>query len=248
LLTLKSESLFKPGALFYYAYDSAASLRLTFGDKVASSSFPPTTAAPLSARVHSSSDNPRFLYQPLRSLSHFLPLLHLAYSHLIITTRIRKPSSETMASEQTLSTGDLRSRAQEYKRDSENKEKWANGESWGPGRQPTAHARPAKLVPRFDRNRTAVGTLANNSRRQKRSNKELGLKDAGLSQRQEILDEQYTSSDSSADESVVEPSAAPEPDAEVAYSFDAARGPSHGSQILRYGRGLVLPIEPELTH
>lgn len=38
------------------------------------------------------------------------------------------------------------------------------------------------------------------------------------------------SDDSSADEDVEHPSTAP--DAEIAYSFDASRGPSHGSQIL----------------
>jgi len=42
------------------------------------------------------------------------------------------------------------------------------------------------------------------------------------------------SGESSADEDVEHPSAAPEPDAEVAYSFDAQRGPSHGSQILNH--------------
>jgi hypothetical protein len=41
-------------------------------------------------------------------------------------------------------------------------------------------------------------------------------------------------SSSSADEDVEHPSAAPAPDAEVAYSFDAKRGPSHGSQILTH--------------
>ena len=40
------------------------------------------------------------------------------------------------------------------------------------------------------------------------------------------------SGDSSADEDVEHPSAAPAPDAEIAYSYDAHRGPSHGSQIL----------------
>lgn len=40
------------------------------------------------------------------------------------------------------------------------------------------------------------------------------------------------SGDSSADEDVEHPSAAP--DAEIAYSFDAYRGPSHGSQILNH--------------
>lgn len=42
------------------------------------------------------------------------------------------------------------------------------------------------------------------------------------------------SDESSADEDVEHPSTAPAPDAEIAYSFDAKRGPSHGSQILNY--------------
>lgn len=44
----------------------------------------------------------------------------------------------------------------------------------------------------------------------------------------------YASGESSADEEVEHPSTAPAPDAEVAYSFDATRGPSHGSQILNH--------------
>jgi len=40
----------------------------------------------------------------------------------------------------------------------------------------------------------------------------------------------YASGDSSADEDVDHPSTAP--DADIAYSYDAQRGPSHGSQIL----------------
>ena len=39
-------------------------------------------------------------------------------------------------------------------------------------------------------------------------------------------------SDTSAEEDVKDASAAPAPDAEIAYSFDARRGPSHGSEIL----------------
>ena len=39
-------------------------------------------------------------------------------------------------------------------------------------------------------------------------------------------------SDSSAEEDVKEASAAPEPDAEILYSFDAPRGPHEGGQIL----------------
>jgi hypothetical protein len=40
------------------------------------------------------------------------------------------------------------------------------------------------------------------------------------------------SGESSADEDVDAPSTAPAPDAEITYSYDAERGPSHGSQIL----------------
>jgi hypothetical protein len=45
-------------------------------------------------------------------------------------------------------------------------------------------------------------------------------------------DMSVTSDDSSADEEVEHPSTAPAPDAEIAYSYDAERGPTHGSQIL----------------
>ena len=51
----------------------------------------------------------------------------------------------------------------------------------------------------------------------------------------------YASGDSSADEEVEHPSVAPVPDAGVAYSFDAERGPNHGSQIL--GQALAKAIE-----
>ena len=59
---------------------------------------------------------------------------------------------------------------------------------------------------------------------------------AKLARKQDIVGETQGSSsnspDSSADEDVVEASAAPEPDAGITYSFDAARGPSGGSQVL----------------
>ena len=46
------------------------------------------------------------------------------------------------------------------------------------------------------------------------------------------FDSDTLTSDSSAEEDVKEGSAAPEPDAGITYSFDAARGPAKGSQIL----------------
>jgi hypothetical protein len=47
-----------------------------------------------------------------------------------------------------------------------------------------------------------------------------------------VVHDDTLQSDSSAEEDVIEASAAPEPDADITYSFDATRGPGHGSQIL----------------
>ena len=51
--------------------------------------------------------------------------------------------------------------------------------------------------------------------------------------RHDVTDEVVSGpSDSSAEEEVWEASAAPEPDTEITYSYDATRGPGKGSQIL----------------
>lgn len=55
---------------------------------------------------------------------------------------------------------------------------------------------------------------------------------ARQSRKQAATVAEQDTSDSSAEEEVEEASAAPAPDADIAYSYDAARGPSHGSQIL----------------
>lgn len=114
-----------------------------------------------------------------------------------------------MASEQVL-TGDLRSEARDMKRDKTHRIKWAHGQSFGPGRRAEDnHPRPARVIPTpkvsggVNKARTAL-----------------------------MVDIADASGDSSADEDVEHPSTAPAPDADVAYSFDAPRGPSHGSQIL----------------
>ncbi|KAF2687155.1 hypothetical protein K458DRAFT_415425 [Lentithecium fluviatile CBS 122367] len=114
-----------------------------------------------------------------------------------------------MASEQTF-TSDLRSEAKDFKRDKTLRVKWAHGPAFGPGRRPEQdRPRPARVMspPKstagFNKARTALKN-----------------------------DIAYASGDSSADEDVEHPSTAPAPDAEVAYSYDAARGPSQGSQIL----------------
>ncbi|OAG08465.1 uncharacterized protein CC84DRAFT_1086226 [Paraphaeosphaeria sporulosa] len=126
-----------------------------------------------------------------------------------------------MASEQSFAC-DLRSEAKESIRDKTSRVKWAHGASYGPGRRAEENRpRPARVaaVPKalkssagIDKNRTAI--------------------------RNDIA---YASGDSSADEDVEHPSVAPVPDAGVAYSFDAERGPSHGSQIL--GLALAKAIE-----
>jgi hypothetical protein len=50
--------------------------------------------------------------------------------------------------------------------------------------------------------------------------------------RRDLAEEVMHPSDSSADEDIREASAAPEPDAEITYSYDAPHGPGRGSQIL----------------
>jgi len=53
-----------------------------------------------------------------------------------------------------------------------------------------------------------------------------------MARKHDTVNEQYTSGESSADEDVEEASAAPEPDADITYSYDAQHGPSQGSQVL----------------
>jgi hypothetical protein len=57
---------------------------------------------------------------------------------------------------------------------------------------------------------------------------------ARTDRKRDANEHQYVSGESSNEDDleIEEPSAAPEPDADIAYSFDAARGPGHGSQIL----------------
>lgn len=108
-------------------------------------------------------------------------------------------------------TGDLRSDAREYNRDKNSRVKWEHGTSYGPGRrEEDARPRPAKVIPHT------------------RSSYPGHMK-ARTTLHKDIAS---ASDDSSADEAVEHPSEAP--DAEIAYSFDATRGPSHGSQILNH--------------
>lgn len=59
--------------------------------------------------------------------------------------------------------------------------------------------------------------------------------------RDPVFDTDNSASDASAEDSIREASAAPEPDAGYTYSFDAPRGPGKGSQIL--GLALAKAVE-----
>jgi hypothetical protein len=135
-------------------------------------------------------------------------------------------------SEQTY-THDLRSDAKGFNRDKNNRVKWAHGQSYGPGRrEEDARPRPARVIPHVkcvlpcncshivtNQPRSCFPTTTTSGMKARTAlNKDMA----------------YASGESSADEDVEHPSVAPALDAEVAYSFDATRGPSHGSQILNY--------------
>lgn len=71
------------------------------------------------------------------------------------------------------------------------------------------------------------------SLRYPRTNQENGIRNAKDAQRHDIIaSAAYASGDSSCEEDPVESTAAPEPDAEVTYSYDAYKGPTHGSTVL----------------
>ncbi len=53
-----------------------------------------------------------------------------------------------------------------------------------------------------------------------------------LPRKHPVLNTEFCVSDSSAEEDVKDASAAPEPDAEILYSYDAPCGPAEGGQIL----------------
>lgn len=102
---------------------------------------------------------------------------------------------------------------QDRKRELNHRHKWALGEAFAtpghPGRRPASALLSATRRERMD----AHG--ASSKRRH------------GLD-----LDADIFVSDSSTDEDVKDASAAPEPDADILYSYDAPRGPSQGGQIL----------------
>lgn len=147
-----------------------------------------------------------------------------------------------MTSEQTFSTGDLRASAQDYKRDSDHKYKRTPGAVWAA--QAGWRSAPAgdivinRAAPKYASSPGERRWIVNHYGRIRASNKTLDEHRASMSRRHEMIEGH---ADSSCDEDVVEPSAAPEPDAEITYSFDAERGPSQGSQVL--GQALAKAVE-----
>jgi hypothetical protein len=73
-----------------------------------------------------------------------------------------------------------------------------------------------------------------------KAGKEDAINRAKNNRKRDLVYDTAEATDSSADEAA-EPSAAPEPDAEVTYSYDADRGPSQGSQVL--GHALSQAVE-----
>lgn len=155
-----------------------------------------------------------------------------------------------MASEQTHSTSDLRAGSVDYQRDHEQKSKWASGPAWGPGRPLNSAPRPFRVSQRSVRplilrdwytKRQMLTRITIRVAAVHRRDKAKQVAHAARHRKQEVLPlDQYTSGEST-DEEPIEPSAAPEPDADITYSYDADKGPSQGSQIL--GQALLQAIE-----
>ncbi|KAF2198519.1 hypothetical protein GQ43DRAFT_474474 [Delitschia confertaspora ATCC 74209] len=128
-----------------------------------------------------------------------------------------------MASDQSF-TNDLRSEALEFKRDKDHRAKWQFGSEFGHSRRVEGDK------PRPVRTGGPKPSWATSYIHKSRHSVKHRRPDGG-----------YQSADTSADEEVEPASAAPVPDAEITYSYDAEKGPSQGSQIL--GMALAQAIE-----
>jgi len=115
-------------------------------------------------------------------------------------------------------TQDLRAPTHDFKRDTDSRRKWEHGEEHTKGRA-TSHGRPGK-------NRFAAKI-------EEKHPTEWNIARAGKFLKRDIRLDAAEATDSSADEGIDEvPSN--DYDADVTYSYDAHRGPSHGSQVLGY--------------
>nr|POE94251.1 hypothetical protein CFP56_16491 [Quercus suber] len=131
-------------------------------------------------------------------------------------------SPSNMSADQSLSiTSDLRSNAQDSKRDATHKHKWALGAVetvTRVGQKPRPH-RPSE-------------TEFNSKRRYEKGAVAALASGAKLARKQDMLEGTAVSSSDESAASDLEETPSPPVDAGVMYSFDAARGPSQGSQIL----------------
>lgn len=145
-----------------------------------------------------------------------------------------------MSSEQTFSTNDLRSTAQDYKREAARKHKWALGSVETPGRvaggKPRPH-RPNETCVSYplicpDQKLTAHSNY--NLKRKEAKGAVAALQNGAKTARKQDMLEGTAVSDDSSNSSSDHDESTPSPpaDANVMYSFDAVRAPSQGSQIL----------------
>ena len=125
---------------------------------------------------------------------------------------------------------------QDHKRELNHKHKWALGE--GPITREHPGRRPAKPFHnrygiQSDTRRARSDSMYSYKKHEIEFQQNKAVHMAKMSRKRDpVFDTDTATSDSSAEEDVKEASAAPEPDAGYTYSFDAACGPSKGSQIL----------------
>jgi len=142
-----------------------------------------------------------------------------------------------------LSAGDLRSVAKEYQRDRNHNAKWARGFAPAAGKRCThtnvfevdACTECAVRPQHRDedrRNGRHYADLKHNWNKKATGQKTTLARKVF---RNEVLDTGVASSDSSAgEEEIRDAAAAPIPDAEIMYSYDAASGPGEGTDILSH--------------
>ena len=143
-----------------------------------------------------------------------------------------------MSSEHSASTLDLRSRAQDYKRDAARKHKWALGTITTAGRlaggKPRPHRPSETWVSNSSKFTSQLTSSSNfNARRRDTKSAIAALENrAKVSRRVDMLEGIVVSDESSSSASDYDETPSPPVDVNVIYSFDAARSPAHGSQIL----------------
>ncbi|KAK4893803.1 hypothetical protein LTR27_007828 [Elasticomyces elasticus] len=127
-----------------------------------------------------------------------------------------------MSSEQTFSTSDLRSTAQDQLRDAAHKHKWALGSKSTSGRAAGGKPRPHR----------PSETTYNAKRRESRGAVAALQSGIKVARKHDMLEGTAVSDESSGSASDRDDSPSPIADAGYTFSFDLPTGPSQGSQIL----------------